>query len=121
LGFVRLAFRLAIPVVYCLLHILDQGHGNAGREGIASLPAWGNLPHAMAALRNAVLTLLRYEGWTNIRGAFRYFAASVQYPLKTIGALETRNTPTHRAQQFPISVVHDFKDRAGMEMTMTAP
>jgi len=46
-------------------------------------------PHAMAALRNAVLTLLRYEGWTNIPDAFRYFAASVQFPLKTIGALET--------------------------------
>jgi predicted transposase YbfD/YdcC len=49
----------------------------------------GNTPHAMAALRNAVLTLLRYAGWTNIPDAFRYFAASVQYPLKIIGALET--------------------------------
>jgi len=48
-----------------------------------------NAPHAMATLRNAVLTLLRYEGWTNVQDAFRYFAASVQYPLKTIGALET--------------------------------
>lgn len=48
-----------------------------------------NAPHAMATLRNAVLTLLRYEGWTNVRDAFRYFAASVQYPLKTIGAIET--------------------------------
>lgn len=48
-----------------------------------------NAPHAMAALRNAVLTLLRYEGWSNIRDAFRYFATSVQFPLKTIGALET--------------------------------
>ncbi len=48
-----------------------------------------NAPHAMATLRNAVLTLLCYEGWSNIRDAFRYFAASVQLPLKTIGALET--------------------------------
>ena len=46
-------------------------------------------PHAIATLRNAVLTLLRYEGWTNVRDAFRYFNASVQYPLKIIGALET--------------------------------
>ena len=49
----------------------------------------GNAPHAMAALRNAVLTLLRYEGWTNIPDAFRHFAASVQHSLLTIGALET--------------------------------
>lgn len=48
-----------------------------------------NAPHAMATLRNAVLTLLRYQGWSNIPDAFRYFAASVQLPLKTIGALET--------------------------------
>ncbi len=39
--------------------------------------------------RNAVLTLLRYEGWTNIPDAFRHFAASVQHSLQTIGALET--------------------------------
>lgn len=49
----------------------------------------GNAPHAMAALRNALLTLLRYEGWTNIPDAFRYFATSVQLPLKIIGALPT--------------------------------
>ena len=49
----------------------------------------GNAPHAMAALRNAVLTLLRYQGWTNIRDAFRFFAASVQHSLNIIGALET--------------------------------
>ena len=48
-----------------------------------------NAPHAMATLRNAILTLLRYEGWSNIRDAFRYFAASAQLPLKTIGASET--------------------------------
>ena len=49
----------------------------------------GNAPHAMAAIRNAVLTLLRYEGWTNIRDAFRYFAASLQHSLTLIGALAT--------------------------------
>ena len=48
-----------------------------------------NAPHAMAALRNAVLTLLRYEGWTNIPDAFRYFATSTQNTLTLIGALET--------------------------------
>ena len=31
----------------------------------------GNAPHAMAALRNAVLTLLRYQGWTRKSAAGR--------------------------------------------------
>jgi predicted transposase YbfD/YdcC len=46
-------------------------------------------PHALAALRNATLALLRYEGWSNIPDAFRYFAASVHKSLQIIGALET--------------------------------
>jgi predicted transposase YbfD/YdcC len=49
----------------------------------------GNAPHALAALRNAILTLLRYEGWSTIPDAFRYFAASVHKSLQIIGALET--------------------------------
>ena len=49
----------------------------------------GNAPHAVAALRNAILTLLRYEGWTNIPDAFRFFASSMQRTLNLIGALET--------------------------------
>lgn len=49
----------------------------------------GNAPHALAALRNAILALLRFEGWSNIPDAFRFFAASVQISLQTIGALET--------------------------------
>lgn len=49
----------------------------------------GNAPHALAALRNATLALLRYEGWSNIPDAFRFFAASVQKSLLILGALET--------------------------------
>jgi predicted transposase YbfD/YdcC len=49
----------------------------------------GNAPHAMAALRNAILTLLRYEGWPNIPDAFCFFEASLQHSLRIIGALET--------------------------------
>ena len=49
----------------------------------------GNAPHAMAAFRNAIFTLLRYQGWTNTLDGFRYFAASVQKTLQTIGALAT--------------------------------
>lgn len=49
----------------------------------------GNAPHALAAFRNAILTLLRYEGWSNIPDGFRFFAASVHKSLQTIGALST--------------------------------
>lgn len=48
-----------------------------------------NAPHALAALRNAMLALLRFEGWSNIPDAFRFFAASVHKSLQIIGALET--------------------------------
>jgi predicted transposase YbfD/YdcC len=49
----------------------------------------GNAPHAMAALRNAIISLLRYEGWSNIPDGFRYFSASLHKTLHAIGALET--------------------------------
>ena len=48
-----------------------------------------NAPHAMAALRNAILALLRFEGWSNIPDGFRFFNASVHKSLIAIGALET--------------------------------
>ena len=37
----------------------------------------GNAPEALAALKNGLLTALRYHGWTNIADALRYYAASV--------------------------------------------
>jgi predicted transposase YbfD/YdcC len=45
-----------------------------------------NAPQAMAALRNAILTLLRYEGWTNIPDGLRFFAASIHKSLQTLTA-----------------------------------
>jgi predicted transposase YbfD/YdcC len=46
----------------------------------------GNAPQALAALRNALLSLLRYEGWSRIPDALRFFAHNVQHALQLIGA-----------------------------------
>ena len=46
----------------------------------------GNAPQALAALRNAVLSLLRLEGWSLIPDAFRFFAHNVHKSLHLIGA-----------------------------------
>ena len=47
----------------------------------------GNALQALAALRNAILSLFRWEGWTNIATALRYYSASVQRTLELIGAV----------------------------------
>jgi predicted transposase YbfD/YdcC len=46
----------------------------------------GNAPQALAALRNGIICMLRYEGWHNIARALRYFGASVPCALRLIGA-----------------------------------
>ena len=40
---------------------------------------------ALAALRNALLGLIRLEGWASIPNAFRYFQHSPQHPLRFLG------------------------------------
>jgi predicted transposase YbfD/YdcC len=50
----------------------------------AGLAHVGNTPHALAALRNAILSLFRSKGWTNIADALRYYAASAQHALALI-------------------------------------
>ena len=45
----------------------------------------GNLPHVMAALRNAVISLLRATGSTNIAQALRRFAAQPDAALQLVG------------------------------------
>jgi predicted transposase YbfD/YdcC len=45
----------------------------------------GNLPHVMAALRNAVISLLRATGRTNIAQALRRFAAQPDSALQLLG------------------------------------
>ena len=50
--------------------------------------AKGNAPHALASLRNAILSALRARGWASIAQALRYFAAnpdaSLQLPLEAL-------------------------------------
>ena len=46
----------------------------------------GNIPQAMAALRNTVIALIRMAGETNIAAARRRFAARPRLALKLIGA-----------------------------------
>jgi predicted transposase YbfD/YdcC len=52
--------------------------------------AWtGSTPQALAALRNAVLSLLRAHGWTNVADALRHYGVGVERALTLIGALPT--------------------------------
>ncbi|MBV7336886.1 ISAs1 family transposase [Chloroflexi bacterium TSY] len=46
-----------------------------------------NAPHAFAALRNAILALLRFEGWHFIPDAFRFFRYNLHNSLRILGAL----------------------------------
>lgn len=50
----------------------------------------GHAAHALAALRNAILSLFRWKGWTNIAAAIRHYAASVLRSLELIGAVPAR-------------------------------
>jgi predicted transposase YbfD/YdcC len=45
----------------------------------------GSAPQALAALRNGVISLLRYRGWNNIAAALRHYGASTQLALQLIG------------------------------------
>lgn len=50
----------------------------------------GNAPQALAALRNALLSLLRAHGWTNIAAALRHYGAYATRALTLLGALPAR-------------------------------
>jgi predicted transposase YbfD/YdcC len=50
----------------------------------------GHAPHALAALRNAILNLFRRHNWTNIAAAFRHYGASVSSALELIGVQPAR-------------------------------
>lgn len=45
----------------------------------------GHAPQALAALRNAILSLLRYHGWSNIAAATRNYAAQPQRFMRLLG------------------------------------
>ena len=46
----------------------------------------GQGAQVLAALRNVILSQLRYQGWTNIAAACRHYGASAQQALQLIGA-----------------------------------
>jgi predicted transposase YbfD/YdcC len=50
----------------------------------------GNAPHTMAILRNALLSLFRHRGWSNIADALRYYAANFSQALELVGAVPDR-------------------------------
>ena len=49
----------------------------------------GDTPQALAALRNAMISLIHIEGWDSVPNAFRYFRRSVQNTLRFLGAIAT--------------------------------
>jgi len=49
----------------------------------------GNAAQALAAFRNGILALLRYEGWPSPPTAFRHFSVHVQHSLRLLGAITT--------------------------------
>jgi predicted transposase YbfD/YdcC len=49
----------------------------------------GHAAQALAALRNAILALLRFEGWPSPPTAFRHFAAHPQHALLLLGAFSS--------------------------------
>jgi predicted transposase YbfD/YdcC len=53
----------------------------------ASQVRTGAAPQALAALRNALLSLLRHEGWPSLPTAIRHFQAHLQLSLQLLGAL----------------------------------
>jgi predicted transposase YbfD/YdcC len=50
---------------------------------------FGNAPQALAALRNAILALFRFEGWPSTPSAFRHFDAHPQLALRLLGAFSS--------------------------------
>ena len=49
----------------------------------------GSTPQALAALRNAIIGLLRRDGWRSIADALRHYAAHPLRALALVGALTT--------------------------------
>ena len=49
----------------------------------------GHAPQVLAAIRNALLNLLRAAGWTNMAAALRHYSASVNNALHFLGVAPT--------------------------------
>jgi len=50
----------------------------------------GDAPQALAAVRNALIDLFRWHGWTNIADAIRHYGASVKRALALVGFTPAR-------------------------------
>lgn len=50
----------------------------------------GNAPHVLAALRNALLNLMRHKGWHNIADALRFYSSSLKLACDLIGLVPMR-------------------------------
>ena len=50
----------------------------------------GSTPQALASLRNALIDLMRQQGWNNLADALRHYGASVPRVLALIGACAPR-------------------------------
>lgn len=50
---------------------------------------FGDAPQTLAAFRNAILALLRFEGWPSTPTAFRHFQAHPQHALLLLGAFSS--------------------------------
>lgn len=61
----------------------------------------GNAPRALAALKNALLTALRYCGWTNIAAAVRYYGAYAQRALAFLAGLAHWPAPVQAGNACP--------------------
>ena len=47
----------------------------------------GNAPQVLAAVRNAVLNLMRFKGWTNVADGLRHYGAFVHRALALVTSL----------------------------------
>jgi predicted transposase YbfD/YdcC len=50
----------------------------------------GNAPQVLAALRNTIIDLFRWQGWTNMADALRHYGAAVERALTLIGFTPAR-------------------------------
>ena len=48
----------------------------------------GSAPQVLAGIRNAVVALLRHEGWSNIAAGLRHHAVKVVKALQLVGIVE---------------------------------
>lgn len=81
---IELLWRRHWTIENQLHHVRDVSFG----EDLCQVHT-GHAPQALAALRNGILALLRYEGWPSPPTAFRHFCIDVQHALRLLGAIAT--------------------------------